>query len=119
MKENNHTEVLTALAACVLSGRTLGAVRAAAREGHVDVAAVLVFGGKEHKLFDLDSVLRYWGLPRKHQDQWFQSDLEMMRRNALIVSKGGQSIRTFSVLSPIPLMQIHSEKMGSLPEGEA
>lgn len=95
MDTNRLIEVLTPLATCVLFGRSIDAVRTAAKRGHVASRFSMLFTDKQIRFLDLHSAVSYWGEP----DQ--ATELEHFRLNGFEFSYCCQPYR---ILHPYPLI---------------
>ena len=96
MDTNRPIEVLTPLAACVLFGRSIDAVRTAAKRGHVASRFSMMFNAKQIRFLDLHSAVAYWG---EQADQ--ATELERFRRYGFEFSFVFQ---TYRILHPYPLI---------------
>ena len=92
-------EVLTPLAACVLFGRSIDAVRTAAKRGHVASRFSMLFTDKQIRFLDLHSAVAYWG---EQADQ--ATELERFRLNGFEFRIDWEPWQPYRILHPYPLI---------------
>ena len=90
---------LTPLAASVLFGRALEAVRVATVQGHVRTSAVVQFGKHPVRLIELASCVAYWGA----LDDARTVELDSMKRGAVVLDVG---LAKLEVLHPGSLVML-------------
>ena len=99
MDTKRPIEVLTPLAACVLFGRSIDAVRTAAKRGHVASRFSMLFTGKQIRFLDLRSAVAYWG---EQADQ--AAELERFRRYGFEFRIDWEPWQPYRILHPYPLI---------------
>ena len=92
-------EVLTPIAACVLFGRSIDAVRTAAKRGHVASRFSMMFNAKQTRFLDLRSAVAYWG-----EQAYHATELEHFRHMGFEFSFDWQPSQPYRVLHPYPLI---------------